>query len=228
MSWQEVEKLIEQWSESYLIRTLAPLVTDERLIRMKQVACNRLSSLSVAVEGVWDIHNALAMVRSAEAFGVSRVSLVDCDYKKGLGKQTMRGTDEWMRVDDFDTLELFLKEVKAERWKLAAACPRGEMTLEALPNDEKICLFFGNEHRGLSAEAKSACEYHYRIPMHGMVESLNLSVAGAISLYTLSSQMRCSPKGFTGVNVDNHIAHFLVHSIGFDRVKTILGRQSKT
>lgn len=227
MAYQLFETLVASYGQETMIKILSSFVTFERMERMKRVSQNRLSTLCVATEGIWDLHNAFAVVRSAEAFGASSVTLVDCDYKKGAGKQTMRGTDEWMRVQEQEGWELFEQAMGKKGFQLAGACPRGDLELNDLPIDGKVCLLFGNEHRGLSEKARSSCRYLYRIPMVGMVESLNLSVAAAISLYSVSSRMRANNLGKDPAHAQDTLAYFLVSSIGLNRCKQILELQTK-
>jgi tRNA (guanosine-2'-O-)-methyltransferase len=64
--------------------------------------------------------------------------------------------------------------------------------LADVPVDRPLCLVFGNEQAGLSPRARAACDLLFRIPMHGMAESLNLSVAAGIALYALLDRRRAA------------------------------------
>lgn len=215
--------LIEQYGALKIIEVLAGCVTPERYQRMCTVSQSRLDDLIIAAEGVWDIHNALAIVRSAEALGVGKVLLVDCDYRRGKGRQTMRGSDTWMYVKEMDSIDEFITWIKNHGYKLAGACVRAQMTLEEIPVDQPLCLMMGNETRGLSERARDACDYLYRIPMFGMVESMNLSVAGSISLYELSKRKRQIIRVESPYHA-SRLAGFLIQSLGLERAKNILAR----
>lgn len=221
-----MNKIFEYWSErlgsAQIVKILAQYLTQERLTRIEQVCAHRLSDLCIATEGIYDIHNALAIVRTAEAFGVGSVHLVDCDYTRGQGKQTSRGTLDWVQVYEHNTLDNFVRSMKPKGWKLAGACIRAAAKLSELPTAEKICILLGNENRGLSEQARECCDYLYKIPMYGMVESLNISVAGAISLYELGTRKRAINKPCEPECKQDLLAWLIVRSIGYDKSWKIL------
>ena len=185
-----VEQIINRYGASFIIEKLAPFVTDLRQQRILHVLSHRLHSIRIAVETPADIHNALAIVRSAEVFGIMDVTLIQPENTAAGIRGITQGAFEWTHISYDNTLEHFIKKIKRQPIKLAGACLTSDLPLDKLPVNEPLCLLFGNEHLGLSAKAKAACDYIFHIPMVGMTESLNLSVAAAISLYDISKRKR--------------------------------------
>lgn len=222
MHTHSIKQLLNLYDPDFVIKKLSSILTDERYLKIEAISTQRLDDVAVAAEGIWDIHNAMALIRSAEAMGVDQVFLVDGDYHKIKGRETSRGSVDWVQVEEVDLWSNFSKKMHAEGWKLAGACPRGSITLEELPVEGKICLLFGNEHRGLSEEARASCEYLYRIPMFGMVESLNLSVAGALSLYDVTTRKRSLGVVSNLELAQRRKAWLMIRSVGVNKAQKIL------
>ena len=91
--------------------------------------------------------------------------------------------------------------MKNEKRVIAGAIIHAEKKLSELKIDKPICILIGNEQRGLTHEAKNACDILFSIPMCGMVESLNLSVAAAISLFDLTQRKRMTLKNNTDLSI---------------------------
>jgi tRNA (guanosine-2'-O-)-methyltransferase len=186
----QVEKIIEQYGVQAVIDTLSPLITENRRSRIDYLTTNRLYSLKVAIECPYDIHNALAVVRSGDAFGIPHIHIIKSELNKSTGKETTQGAWRWTFVHRHSHFEEFFQDIKKEGFCLAGASLHNSLSLEELPLDKPLCLLFGNEHRGISSESLKLCDYKFSIPMHGMVESLNLSAAAAITLYTMAKRKR--------------------------------------
>jgi tRNA (guanosine-2'-O-)-methyltransferase len=143
-----------------------------------------MSGLHVAVEHPEDPHNAAAIVRSAEAFGVMHVHVVDAPSGALHAPSTTQGAFCWVHTHHHASFPELLAQTRDRGICLAGAVMEGELSVDALPADRPLCVLFGNEGTGLSDAALAACELTFRIPMVGMSESLNLSVSAAITLYT--------------------------------------------
>jgi len=170
-----------------IIEKLSPYLTDERKERIFPVVDHRIKSIQAAVEDPSDIHNALAIVRTSEALGMTDAHLIG-EPRKGKGRQTMRGSDRWMNLHSHETLEQFQAETKG--LKIYGATPRGEVSLNEIPLDKPCCFLFGNEKKGLTEDALKICDIRFTIPMYGFCESFNLSVAAAITLHHAVTQKR--------------------------------------
>lgn len=173
-----------------LIDKIAPLLTEARKAQIEKVLDQRLESIELAIESCADRHNALAAVRTSEVFGIHRVHLITPEDDAAKSGDTSQGALHWVEIITHPSLESFLDYAKKRGLQLVGGIPSAITSLHEVPVTEPLCIMIGNEHRGLSSEARNACDIHYQIPMYGVSESLNLSVSAAISLYDLTSRKR--------------------------------------
>lgn len=185
-------RITEVHSPEHVAQTLQPYLTDARREKIDRLLAGRLPAIRVAIEAPSDPHNAAAVVRTAEALGVLGVHVIATEGRALHAKATTQGSYRWVRTHHHDTLQTFLGHEAMQDVAIYGAWMDAEHTLSELPVDKPLCLMFGNETRGLSAEARAACAGGFRIPMVGMSESLNLSVSAAISLYDVTNRHRAA------------------------------------
>jgi len=173
-----------------MVEGLRPFVSEQRQQRIEAVLSGRLRSVEVAIEQPYDPHNAAAVVRSAEALGAWSVHVIAASERILRAKGTTTGTHHWIETRHHAGLEEFVAVQREAGMLVAGACVDATHMLEELPVDRPICLLFGNEHAGLSAEAQAACAIRFRIPIYGFAESYNLSVAAALTLYATTARKR--------------------------------------
>jgi len=164
-------------------------LTPARRQRMLDVVQKRTAKLRLVVQDVHQPHNVSACLRSADAFGVLNCDVVTLN-EKFSPSTVARGVHHWLHIQHFQDVASCVKNLKAHGFKIAAALPtQSSVPLQDLPFDQPLALVFGNEHAGISNEWLQHCDLFYTIPMVGMVESLNISVSAAISLFEARSQM---------------------------------------
>jgi tRNA (guanosine-2'-O-)-methyltransferase len=160
-----------------------------RLERMEQVLDGRTSSLTIVLDRVQNSHNVSAVLRSADAFGVSEVHLVGSSFS--YSPSISQGTERWMLLRQHQSSAEAISLLRGAGYRLAALRPEEQPAAEKktaipvtqLPFDQKLALVFGSEGFGLDDELSAAADIHAYIPMSGFVESLNISVACAICLF---------------------------------------------
>jgi tRNA (guanosine-2'-O-)-methyltransferase len=172
-----------------VIRALSGIVTPERLKRIEDVVSGRTDDLAVVLDGVADPHNVSAVLRSADAFGVQTVHAITGDMGFLASKGVSKGTHRWLDVHQYDTAEPCLRRLKADGFEIFAASMEATQTPEDLGNKERVAIVFGNEHRGVSEDVRAQVDGTFAIPMRGFVESLNVSVAAAITIRALRQKM---------------------------------------
>lgn len=190
MDFGPIDKFIERVGAARLVELLEPFVTEARRQRIEAVLAGRLESVHVAAERPQDPHNAAAIVRSAEALGALHVHVVDAPPGALHAQATTQGAYAWVHTHHHPTFEAFLGAARRAGVRLAGAVMDGAYRVQDLPVDQPLCVLFGNEGTGLSAEALAACDLTFRIPMVGMSESMNLSVCAAITLFTVTEARR--------------------------------------
>lgn len=220
----EYEKLREQYGDKKIIVCLKEFISQERKKKIEQVIDARLGKLRIAIEAPYDMHNAMAALRSAEAMGVTHMHLIKKELKKIKGKQSTGGSWKWTSVHKHKTFEEFYDTVKTCGWKIAGAfCDRLSYPLDQLSVESPLILLFGNEKQGLSDEAKRSCDLSFHIPMYGMVSSYNLSISCSISLYVVTQKMRkntdCGLPESEKLKLE---AIYIMRSIGVEKARLLL------
>lgn len=170
------------------------MVTERREQRIRSVAARRQKGLTVVLEDIHDPHNAEAVLRSCDAFGIQQVHFIFEQEKyfdpRKVGKATSSSANKWLDFRIYFSTEQCLKDLRAEGYELIATVtdPGAESIYQADLTGERIAILAGNEHRGLSEKALQLAHRHITIPMFGMVQSLNLSVATALFIYEVTRQ----------------------------------------
>lgn len=160
-------------------------ISDKRKQRLMRVLSQRQLDLTVVLENVHDPHNVSAVLRTADAVGIYQVHLI---YTKEsfpkLGKKSSASAKKWIEVHHYSDVASCYQKLHEQGFKIYAShLTKNASSLYDLNLNEKIALVLGNEHRGVSDEACKLADGIYFIPMMGMIQSLNISVATAVSLY---------------------------------------------
>lgn len=175
------------------------MVLERRLEKIKRVVTQRQAGLAVVIEDVHDPHNAEAIFRTCDAFGVQEVYLIFDKTKPwnpvNLGKQSSSSAHKWLTFHTFRSTRDCLSHLKKEGYTLVTTALRDDAAslFDYSFSSKKIALLVGNEHRGLSEEALSLSDVIVTIPMRGMVESLNVSVSTALFLFEITRQRGSVP-----------------------------------
>ena len=160
-------------------------MTEKRLEKIKGVIARRQPDLTIVMENIHDPHNVSAILRSADAVGVLEVQLVydKTEFPK-LGKKSSASAIKWMVRRNFKSVRSCFDKLHEEGFTVYAThLGKKSGSLYEIDLTAKIALVFGNEHSGVSAEARRLADHNFMIPMSGMIQSLNVSVACAVSLY---------------------------------------------
>ncbi len=176
-----------------LIAYLESFVSEDRLRRFSEVLQWRTRYITVAMEDVYHLHNASAVIRSADVFGLQDVHIIEERFGKRLDKKIALGAQKWVDIHRYPTTEACLKSLRDKGYRILATTPRKDaLTLEELTVDHKIAFLFGAEKEGLSEKALEKADDLIHIPMVGFTESLNVSVAAAIVLQRATSLLHAS------------------------------------
>ncbi len=171
------------WSSEGLIEVLEPLVVEPRRARILEVVDGRTDNVTVAMDAPHDPHNGAAVMRTCDAFGIQTVHVVEALEPFLFVRKVSLGTERWIDVVRHAAYEPAIACLKRLGYTLVCAAADGELVPSDLSTIERLALVMGNERDGVSAAFLRASDYTVRIPMRGMVESLNLSVSTAILLH---------------------------------------------
>ena len=177
---------------------LATFMTEERFSLFEQTLSMRTTYLTILTENTFHPHNAAALIRHCEAFGVQRMHTIETRCQFDPSQNISRGSDRWLNLVRHSSTSEALSALKAEGYRLVATTPHREScTPETFDVKKgKFALIFGTEHAGISDEAMAAADEYLRIPMCGMVESLNVSASAAILIYQLAQRVRAQVEGW--------------------------------
>jgi tRNA (guanosine-2'-O-)-methyltransferase len=156
----------------------------ERRERIDRAVDQRTRTLTVVMEAFCDPQNVNAVLRTCEAFGVQEVHVVEGPLKTfARNRKISQNADKWLEVVRWKTPAECLGHLRERGFAIyATRLGAGSRPLAELSFAPPVALVFGNENRGVSAEAVALSDQSYAIPMRGLVQSLNVSVAAAISL----------------------------------------------
>lgn len=192
------------------LEVLAPMVTEARFGRMKDVAVKRTRHLTVVLEDLYQPHNGSAVLRSCDAMGVLDVHIVEQRNTYRTNPDVELGTAQWLRLQRYrSTIEAY-STLRSEGYRIVGTTPHDPtITLDEIAvADSPVAVVFGNELDGLSPEALAGADERMVIPMLGFVESFNISVSAAIVLYTLRRRL----DGVAGVTLSPAESDALVFS----------------
>lgn len=173
---------------------MSGFLTGEWAQTLRRTLAMRTRYMTILTENTFHPQNASALVRHCEAFGVQDLHTVETMCRFDPSVNIVRGTDKWIDIIRHDSTEEAIASLKASGYRIVATTPHRESCTPETFDVEKgrFCLVFGTEHAGVSPQIISAADEFLRIPMCGMVESLNVSASAAILIYMLSQRMRLS------------------------------------
>jgi len=173
---------------------LAAFMTGERHEVLTRALSQRTRYMTVLMENTFHPQNASALVRHCEAFGVQDIYTVDdlCTFNPNLN--IARGTDKWLDIRRHGSTAEALAALRREGYRIVATTPhKQDCTPETFDVARgRFALVFGTEHAGISDGITAAADEFLRIPMCGMVESLNVSASAAILIYMLAERIRAT------------------------------------
>lgn len=178
-----------------LINYLSGFVTEARLKRFEEVLANRTRHIAIGLENIYQPHNASAVLRSCDCFGIQDVYIIENENKYTFNPDVSLGSEKWLTLNRYnegaESLDNCINVLRAKGYKIAVtSLHKDNYTIEEIPLNNKLALFFGTEMRGATAELESKANMFVKIPMLGFTESFNISVAAALSMYALSSRLR--------------------------------------
>jgi tRNA (guanosine-2'-O-)-methyltransferase len=180
------------------IEYLEQFVTDKRKDLFRKVIAERTRHFTVAIEDIYQPHNASAVVRSCEIFGVQDVHVIQNKYKFYASNQVAKGAQKWLDFKLFkekntnNTLAC-IDDLRKNGYQIIATTPHNNScVLQDFDITQKSAFFFGVEKEGLSKDVMDNADGYLKIPMVGFTESLNISVAAAIILQSMNEKLKKS------------------------------------
>ncbi len=181
-----------------LVSFLTKFVTEQRIATFYKNVEKRTRYLTVVLEDIYQSHNASAVLRSCDAFGVQDIHIVENKNRYQINPDVEMGTSKWLSLRRWKNTSSVIEHLKAQNYRIVATTPHtNDVELEEFDVSKgKIALLFGTEKEGLTQESLNAADEFLRIPMFGFVESLNISVCAAVTLHHLMWKLRGSDVSF--------------------------------
>jgi len=177
---------------------LEQFVSEKRRNLFRKVLNERTRHFTVAIEDIFKPHNASAVVRSCDVFGIQDIHIIEDKYKFYASKMIAKGAQKWLDISIYkkqgsnNTLDC-ISNLRNNGYKIIAATPHNESCLlEDFDVSQKSAIFFGVEKAGLSEDVMNNADGFIKIPMVGFTESLNISVAAAIILQNFNERLKKS------------------------------------
>lgn len=180
-----------------LVNYLSGFATENRLRRFEDVLQHRTRHLTVVLEDIYQPHNAAAVLRSCDCFGIQDVHVIENQNKFEANPDVELGSAKWITMHKYSQQENntadCIASLKKSGYRIVVTSPhKNDCTIEELDITSKTALFFGTEMRGATPVAFEQADAFVKIPMVGFTESLNISVSAAVTLYTLTSRLKNS------------------------------------
>lgn len=164
-------------------------MAEKRRARIEAALTGRLGSVVAVMEAVHRRHNASAIIRSCEAFGVHQVHMVIGRFRPSKGAS--RGAERWLDVQRHTEIGPCIEGLRARGFKVFVADLADDAhTPDTVPVDGPVAIVFGAELVGISDEARALADGAIQVPMRGLTESLNVSAAAACTLYRVAERRR--------------------------------------
>ena len=190
------------------MQTKRTALTPEREAKIRRVIGLRQKDLTLVLANIHDPHNVSAIYRSCDAFGVPCVHLYYSDTAfPVLGAKSSASARKWVRTVRHKDMDSLIATLRGEGMKLyATSCTPEARALGELDLTLPTAVIMGNEHRGVDPEFARHVDGEVYIPMYGMIQSFNVSVAAAVLLAEASRQRRAAGKYDSPTYSDEELA----------------------
>ena len=161
-------------------------MTPERKAKLESVLSKRQNDITVVLENVFDPHNISAVMRTCDAVGVQEIYVLNTKIPrhKKWGPKSSSSAAKWLSIYQFENAEECFSELRKKYSKiLTTHLSNDALNLYELDLTQPLTLVFGNEHSGVSEEIRNLADGNFIIPQAGIIRSLNISVACAVTLY---------------------------------------------
>ncbi|MEX6625365.1 RNA methyltransferase [Tenacibaculum pacificus] len=178
-----------------LLAYLEGFITDKRKETFNRVLNERTRHFTVVLEDIYQPHNASAVVRSCDIFGVQDVYAIENRFTNKVSRHVAKGSQKWLNInrykEDGDNTKACIDDLRAKGYQIIGTTPHTDScVLSDFDVTKKSAFVFGAEKDGISDYIKQEADGFLKIPMVGFTESLNISVAAAITLNDVTARLR--------------------------------------
>lgn len=183
--------------EEKILDEFYQIITPNKVEMFDRIAADRTKHLTVVLENIYQEHNASAVVRSCDCFGIQELHVIEKDNQYKIQRDIALGAGRWVDMYNYNqgttVTQDCISKLKQRGFKIIATTPHeNAQTIYDLDLKQPAALVFGTERRGISDEVKELADEFVTIPMYGFTESFNISVSVAIILNTLRQRLEKS------------------------------------
>ena len=178
-----------------LLNLLLEHVSDNKRQLFEEISADRTRHITVVLENIFQPHNAAAVLRSCDCFGVQDVHIIENENKYEPNKEIDVGSSKWLNLHKYNekennTVEC-IQALKEKGYQVIASTPHtDDCLINELSIDQPTALLFGTEMEGLTPLAMEHADGFVKLPMYGFTESFNISVSVALALFNVTERMR--------------------------------------
>lgn len=180
------------------IEYLKNFITEKRWERFNEVLNNRTRHLTIVLEDVFHEHNASAVLRSCDCFGIQDVHFIENRNEFKTNDEVAMGATQWLsihryREKDINNTEACFNHLRQQGYKIVVTSPHAKsVRIQDLNINQPLAIVFGAEKEGLTDYALQNADEKVFIPMYGFTESFNISVSVALCMYEIMNRLRAS------------------------------------
>lgn len=177
---------------------LEDFITDNKKGKIKKVMEERTRHMTVVLEDIFQPHNASAVVRSCDCFGVQDLHVIENKFKYDVNPKVVMGASKWVDIYKYGKVNEersytkdCLQSLKQKGYRIVATTPHtNDVNLNEFDVSTPFALVFGTEYEGISDVVREEADEFLKIPMYGFTESFNISVSASLCMQHLSFKMR--------------------------------------
>lgn len=180
-----------------LLQELHEFINPKRIQRFEEVLANRTKHFTVAVENVYQSHNASAVIRTCDCFGIQDLHVISNSNEYKPSKDVAMGAEKWVDLHSYyqkdNNTQDCIDALRKQGYQIVATTPHSnDVMLPDFDVSQKSAFFFGTEISGLSDLVLEQADSFVRIPMYGFTESYNISVSAALVLHDVVTRLKKS------------------------------------
>ncbi len=185
-----------------LVVFLSSFVTDDRLDVFHRALENRTRYIAVVLENLFQSHNASAILRSMDCFGIQDAHIIENEYEYRINPEVEMGASKWLTLYKYDQKDYNTRyavdQLRKKGYRIVATSPSAnDASLHHFDlSSGKVALFFGTELDGVTDTVLDHADAFLKIPMYGFTQSFNVSVSAAIIFQHFTDQLRSSAIGW--------------------------------
>ncbi|MFY0604388.1 MAG: RNA methyltransferase [Flavobacteriaceae bacterium] len=196
-----------------LLVYLEGYLTEKRKHLFRKILEDRTRHFTVVLEDIYQQHNASAVVRSCDIFGIQNLHVIENKYVNKVSRHVAKGSQKWLTFErynhDTDNTTTCINSLRKKGYQIIATTPHNDScVLQDFDISKKSAFVFGVEKDGVSDEVMEQADGFLKIPMVGFTESLNISVAAAIILQNITGRLRESSVDWQLTTEEKEILYF--------------------